>query len=208
MMPGPDYIYQCPKCSNLLRKGSLRSGNTFGGKLYSDGKMVAPMLPEFPNLTKCKKCDEILWLSDMEQLGTDENTKPEWETADRAEFLGVPDLLRFLEWDSVKNNAEKEEYVRFHIWQTFNDRIREKSQIFIQKSEEVLWKQNCQRLIELLDTTVINQKIMAAELYRNLEDFDTCVNILDSVDDKSYDWVVEKLRIECENMNRYVVRLN
>jgi len=71
-----------------------------------------------------------------------------------------------------------------------------------------LWKQNCQRLIELLDTTVINQKIMAAELYRNLEDFDTCVNILDSVDDKSYDWVVEKLRIECENMNRYVVRLN
>ena len=208
MMPGPDYIYQCPKCSNLLRKGSLWSGNTYGGELYSDGKIVAPMLPEFPNLTKCKKCDEILWLSDMEQLGTDENTKPEWEIADQVEFLGVPDLLRFLEWDSVKNNAEKEEYVRFHIWQTFNDRIREKSQIFIQKSEEVLWKQNCQRLIELCDTTVINQKIMVAELYRNLEDFDTCVDILDSVDDKSYDWVVEKLRIECENMNRYVVRLN
>ena len=99
--PGPDYIYECPKCSNLLKKASNASGNTFGSTLYSDGKMIAPMLPEFPNLTKCTKCDTILWLSEMKEIGTcdawDKKCKPEWKNAVRVDFLGVTDLFRFLE---------------------------------------------------------------------------------------------------------------
>jgi hypothetical protein len=52
MRPGPDYIFECPKCSTLIKRGSLKSGNGFGAKLFSDGKQVAPRLPEFPKLTK------------------------------------------------------------------------------------------------------------------------------------------------------------
>ena len=62
MIQGSDYIYKCPKCGNLLKKLTLISGNTFQGTVYSDGKSIYPMLPEIPNLTKCKKCDEIFWL--------------------------------------------------------------------------------------------------------------------------------------------------
>ena len=60
MLPGPNYIYKCPSCGNFIKIGSLISGNTYGAKLYSDGKRVAPMMPEFPDLTKCKKCNAIL----------------------------------------------------------------------------------------------------------------------------------------------------
>lgn len=53
MQLGPDKYYKCPNCGAYLYTHTLLSGNTFGAREYSDGKMVAPMLPECPNLTKC-----------------------------------------------------------------------------------------------------------------------------------------------------------
>ena len=208
--PGPNYIYKCPKCSSLLKKGSSASGNTFGSTLYSDGKMIAPMLPEFPNLTKCKKCDTILWLSDMKEIGTcdewDEKCNPEWKNADRVEFLDVNDLLHFLESDFVKNNNEKERIVRQRIWWTFNDRIREGNEIFVQETDKVLWEQNSKRLIELFDSADVNQKIMTAELRRNLGEFDVCMELINSLDN-NFDWIIEKFKIECNNRNKLLIKL-
>jgi len=208
--PGPDYIYECPKCSNLLKKGSIMSGNTIGSTLYSDGKMIAPMLPEFPNLTKCKKCDTILWLSEMKEVGTCESNdkcKKEWVNADWAEFLDVVDLFRFLELDIVKNNKEKERIIRQQIWWTFNGRLRNNKEIFVKENDEVLFKQNCYRLIELFDTTDINQKIMTAELRRNLGEFDMCMEIVNSLG-KDFDWITEKFKKECEIHNKFLIKLS
>ena len=208
--PGPNYIYKCPKCLSFLMKGSSASGNTFGSTLYSDGKMIAPMLPEFPNLTKCQKCDTILWLSDMEEVGTcdlwDKKCKPEWENAVRVEFLDVNDLSRFLELDNVKNNNEKEKIVRQRIWWAFNDRVREGKEIFVQKADEVLWEQNTRRLIELLDAADVDQIIMTAELRRNLGEFDACMELINSLDD-NFDWIIEKFKIECNNRNKLLIKL-
>jgi len=211
MLPGPDEIYKCPKCSNLLKRGSLMSGNTFGATLYSDGKQVAPMLPEFPNLTKCKKCDTILWLNEMKEVGTceawSEKSKPEWKNADYADFLSITDLFRALELDTVKNDKEKELSVRHRIWWTFNDRIRNGSkEIFVQETDEVLWKQNCLRLIELLDKKDVNQKIMIAELYRNLGKFDECMELINSLDN-NLDWIVDKFKTECDNKNKLLIQI-
>ena len=69
MLPGPDYIYECPKCQNHVVRGSLTSGNTFGQKLFSDGKTIAPMLPRFPDLTKCPKCKTIFWMHKVKEVG-------------------------------------------------------------------------------------------------------------------------------------------
>jgi len=239
---GPDYIYECPACSSFLRTGSSLSGNTIGAKIYSDGKIVAPMAPAYPNLTKCKNCDTILWLSDMKAIGTcawgGRCEKKEWESAPSAYFLEFNDLLRFLELDAVKSNKEKEKYVRIRILWSFNDnmrhiegeiildsllaslgktgkeksdqkmetekRIRNEKEVFIQKNK-VSWEQNCQRLLELLDTKDVDQKIMAAELYRNLGRFDACMKLLSTVDDQDHAWIAEKLKIECEKKNTSVI---
>ena len=212
LIPGPDLIYECPKCSNFLKNASNMSGNTFGGRLYSDGKTIAPRLPQFPNLTKCKKCDTILWLSDMQEIGTcgglvkNKNCKPKWRNADRVEFLGVNDLFRFLELDIVKNDTERERTVRREIWWTFNDRLRVGTELFVQETDEVLWEQNCRRLIELLDTTDVHQKIMKAELHRNLGEFDVCMELINSLD-SNFDWLIEKFKNECNNKNRLLIQL-
>jgi hypothetical protein len=39
MKLGNQYVYKCPTCGNLLYNNSLMSGNLYGAKFYSDGKM-------------------------------------------------------------------------------------------------------------------------------------------------------------------------
>jgi predicted nucleic-acid-binding Zn-ribbon protein len=75
---GPDLYYKCPKCGKTSFRGSLLSGNTFGGKFFSDGKLIAPMLPEFPAIIRCKNCKDFYWLSDENQI-------------DGSEILGADD---------------------------------------------------------------------------------------------------------------------
>lgn len=68
MILGPDIYYKCPNCGTYLYTHSLISGNACGAKRYSDGKMIAPMLPEYPNLTKCEECGTIVMLSRLERV--------------------------------------------------------------------------------------------------------------------------------------------
>lgn len=105
MTPGPTYVYKCPSCENFISRESIASGNTFGSKLFSDGKRISPMLPEFPDLTRCKKCNKIFWLSKMKEIGTYWDNE-EWENADEADFLTIKDFFRAIEEVVYQNENE------------------------------------------------------------------------------------------------------
>ena len=68
-MPAPPTIIECPHCNDKALKAGILSGNTFGAVSWSDGKMVAPMLPDFPTL------DEYIELLHSDQLGDGANEK-------------------------------------------------------------------------------------------------------------------------------------
>jgi hypothetical protein len=57
-------IIECPNCDTLYIKNSLVSWNTFWAKIYSDGNMRAHMLPSFPIITKCNKCNEFFKINE------------------------------------------------------------------------------------------------------------------------------------------------
>lgn len=207
MLPGPNYIYKCPNCGNLLKIRSLMSGNTIGAKVFSDGKSIAPMLPEFPNLTKCKKCDKINWLSKLKEIGTykffPENL--EWLNADEVKFLEIDEYFDALK---IAINSEEELYIRQRIWWTYNDRIRQGQNIFNDEVDEIRWKENVNNLINLFDKSDINQKIMIAEIYRNLGEFENCIKVIESIDKEEFIWLKEKFVNESNRKNRWVVQLN
>jgi hypothetical protein len=207
MLPGPDYIYQCPNCGKYLKGRSLRSGNTFGAELFSDGKMIAPMLPTFPDLTKCRKCDAIFWLSSLNEIGTDDwNSKnSEWENVYYADFLGIEDLHRALK---ITKKKEDTIFIRQQIWWTFNDRVRvgKKTELFIHENEKDLWEQNCNHLLNLLDKDNVNQKIMIAELLRNLGQFERCTNLINELPN-DFDWLKTQFETECAKKNTMVFKM-
>lgn len=210
MLPGPTYVYECPKCGHLLTNNSLMSGNTFGAKHYSDGKQIAPMLPAFPELTKCRRCDTIFWLSKAKEVGTYEwgdQDKPEGQQADKARFLQLPDYFVALSI-GLAETKEEETYIRRQIWWAYNDRIRMGQAIFVSGEDEVLYTQNCTRLMMLLDPSDSGQKIMLAELKRNLGDFDACLQLLQSLDDMDFDWLKAKLIRACKKKRQWVMALN
>jgi uncharacterized C2H2 Zn-finger protein len=209
MLPAPDLIYKCPKCGKLLRNRSLMSGNTFGAMLYSDGKQVAPMLPQFPDLTKCSKCDAIFWLSDLKSIGemawNEEKNNPKWKDAEYVEFLDIPDLLRALK---QYENDECAGGIRRYIWLKFNDRIRDgkNKELFDNEDEKRIWKENCKELIKILSGEDDNVRITKAELYRSLGEFDQCMNVLSQVSEK-FNWLKSQYEKECERKNSLVFKL-
>lgn len=210
MIPGPNYVYKCPNCGNLVTKSSLLSGNTFGAKRFSDGKSFATMLPGYPGITKCKKCDTIFWLNELNEIGiydwTDDSNS-EWVNADKAEFLEIEDYYSAIN-NGIAENKEEELMIRKQIWWAYNDKSRKGLEIFNDENDELRWIENVKKLKTLLDQSDINQKIMIAEIHRNLGEFDQCVRIIESIDNDDLNWLKEKFIHECELKNKRVIALN
>lgn len=210
MIPGPTDVFQCPHCKSFLTKGSLISGNNFGARLFSDGKSIAPMMPRFPDLTKCRKCNSIFWLSKLEEVGSydrGERDNSKWQDAESAKFLDIGDCFRALE-SGMAEDKEEEISIRQQIWWGYNDRIRNGKKIFEDAEDELRWKENIHQLLQLLDPSDTDEKIMSAELHRNLGDFENCQKLIQSLENNELDWLKEIFIRECSLGNRWVVKLN
>ncbi|MFC2110873.1 hypothetical protein ACFLQ5_00320 [Bacteroidota bacterium] len=208
MLPGPEIIYQCPNCENLLSIGSLVTANTFGAKLYSDGKRIAPMFPDSPEITKCPICEGIFWLTKLKEIGERElwDEESEWKDVRNAEFLTLYEYQSALE-NKIYETKEDEVYLRQRLWWAFNDRVRNKKPQFISDSEEKSWLDNVNKLIDLLDIELLEQKIMIAELYRNLGDFNKCMEVINTIKNDEMEWIRQAFIIECIKENTSVVQL-
>lgn len=222
MLPGPEYIYKCPKCGNLLKNESVMSGNTFGAKFYSDGKAISPMLPENIILTSCKKCDAMFWLSQLKELGFigwDTSENPGWENADELKLLTITEYLNALKIGIAKDK-KSEIFIREQIWWLYNDRIRNDQKIFKDENDELIYIENINRLKQLVKPSIIisiikaifnrnvnKQKLTLAELNRNLGNFEDCMKILKSVDDKVLNVYRDKIMHECSKNNKYVFEI-
>lgn len=206
MLSGPTYIYSCQKCDNLLILRSLMSGNTFGSVLYSDGKRVTPMNPSFPDFTKCKRCDSIFMISDLEEIGKyrfGENIPPAWQDADEAEFLSIADYHR-----AIESKVADEKFLRERLWWAYNDRIRNEEVIFQDILDEPRWENNLREFLTLLDRNIVNERIVLAEVHRNLGEFDTCIRMITSIKDNSLDWLKDKFVEHCRIKDRWLMELN
>lgn len=210
MLPGPNLIYKCPNCDNLLKNQSLLSGNTFDGKIYSDGKRIYPLLPEFPDLTKCKKCEHIFWLSKSREIGSyswDDQQNLLWLNADNAEFLTIDEYFIALSISEAHDRSE-EFYNRQRVWWAFNDRVRNGNDLYNSEEEKTIWESNINGLIKILDPDDVSQLIMIAELNRNLGNFEISLTIFESLDKPFLDWLKDAFIKKCSAKNQLVFQLN
>lgn len=208
-----DEIYECPNCKNHIGTSNLISYNNFKNRLFSDFKSD---IFESPNLTRCKKCKEILLLRNQKLVGGEifdmirdlcENKPEQIEKIipDRASFVSIENHFRAIE-SNVIENKDDEIFIRMRILWRFNDKFRYSKTIsFIDHFQEKQWEDNIRRLIELLDFSDEQNKVMIAELNRNLGNFDESLKILEAITDKDYFWMKEKLINECNNNNKCVI---
>jgi hypothetical protein len=164
-------VRECPHCKSHFVHEETVSGNTIGSVLYTDGKENAPMLPDQPWLVKCPRCKKLFWFDEALKIDTGYKA---------AEGLPSPmwpsevDLLNFI--SSSKPSGKNETNLRLISWRTANDAWRSHPFAKSRFSEEQ--KNNMRTLSHLLDDTDEIQRILKAEIARELGEFNNCKRLL------------------------------
>lgn len=195
MIPGEDIFYMCPICAFPTRNPSLLSGNTFQSTLYSDGRTIAPMLPDFPMIKCCDNCDRFFWLDKSTEV--DGAAKVPY-----AEFLTPFEYERSLE-QLVKGNRGVEVFIRQRILWALNDKRRDDPTSQLNPEEHSLFNRNAYKLLNILKEEHQNELILKIELLRNLEFFDECWRLLDIVSPE-FDWVKSEVKGKLSNKDTQV----
>ena len=104
MNPGPAQILTCPYCGAHKEILSLLSGNTFGQKVWSDNKTIAPMLPRVSFVQKCPSCGGYYLMS---RQNPKDGREISFDTGDLS-YIELKDA-----WHSLNNTSHSPE---LHGW--------------------------------------------------------------------------------------------
>lgn len=176
MLPAPNQILTCPFCSQKKEIMSLMSGNTFRSELWSDNKMIAPMLPEVSFIQKCPHCGKY-YIKDRQKAKYANDT-----------YGGEQGLLTFFEMkeafaqlaeEGFLNNNE-EAQVRMMLHHAYNDyyyRCNREDDIAVNDEDKSLFHENALWLIY----HHITDNLMKGEFFREIGELEIAKNLLDSV---------------------------
>lgn len=213
MLPGPMEIIACPTCGGPLKRETWLSGNTFGAKLYTDGRQVAPMMPRQPPVCRCPHCSTFFWLTDAPELGAIRDGEESDVRSKLRDPLALPELSEADYHDALKSglpkNRDQERQLRILAWWRSNDAFRElESPPMSAPSNLTKRRENLESLLVLLTKDDYPEAvIMRAELLRELGECDTACAVLNSLSDPNLNWVAVQLRMLCEKRDTQVREL-
>jgi uncharacterized protein YlaI len=233
MIPGPTYVYACPDCQLRVSKRSIMSGNSFGATRYSDLRIEAPMLPSYPRITKCVRCDCTFWLDDTTKVEGAIMPQPVFfyidvdhiqEVQDEKKNAAFGDQLAIdpaleLDRESIKDalfmkvhrNDEDELYLRYQLLWAYHKQLEDGSLTRELLNEDLAYLQNIDALLRLLeeDSDEEDGKLFHAELHRFAGRFERSLTMLAPyLNDPLWDPIVQKMRLRCEEGNREVFVLD
>lgn len=182
--PGPTLIKKCNRCDGLMKQRTIASGNNFGARYWTDGKVDTPMLPDTPMVVVCPHCGKVDWLKNFVEVGEIPGPRgfgvplPEYDLSfEDLPFIEVPtgdDYLGFIE--STELIHDQEFYLRWTYWHLMNDARRKSSALLPLGIDEV---ENLQRLLVLIKSPSESIRLAKAEIHRELGDFESCAKLLD-----------------------------
>jgi hypothetical protein len=174
---GGTSILQCSSCAGHISQQLLASGNTFGARYWTDGWRDAPMLPDQPSLVKCPHCSAKIWVSDLEEvaeLDPFSESDPEFAGAAGYIDLSPADYLSYVTENADLSN-ERQRYVRMYAWWRGNDARRDAAEPVALSEDE---RGNMVKLAALLNSDDDNDRVMRAEIMRQLGEFSVAKEIL------------------------------
>lgn len=193
-------LYKCPNCNKRYSYFTLLSGNTFGAIFYSDGFMLAPMLPNLLFLSKCNVCKTFFKLNK-------DNVIDEGVISSKYEEIPSLSIYDYIEYIDLNPCLEiKDElYVRQQIRFEFNHNRKLKKDKFL-KSYNV---ENLLKMIEIYENIGFeNNLFTVAELYRNTKQFDKAIELFEKyklIADKKEEHIIDKLILLAKNSEYEVI---
>lgn len=191
-------VRECPHCMAHVVQEDTLSGNTIGAKYYTDGKREAKMLPDHPALVKCPVCGGLFWVDEAKEVDVG------FDAAKGKPQVMAPSEKEILEFLAAQAPLpkEKEFYLRLRLWWLANDAWRGVPDSKPAFSPEQA--KNLEALSALFDESEPNQRILKAEIARELGKFDECQRLLTYQFEKDYDWAVDFIKRLAEEKVRVV----
>ncbi len=205
MRIGKFYFYECANCKHHIIQMTISSGNSLGAKLYSDGRTIGPMLSRPTIITICKKCQNIFWIKKSNPIAScyyEQIEDIDLDNDDFADFLSIDNNFLALT-RGLAETPEEEFYIRKQIWWAYNNRIRlYSSPLFSSSEDEERYNSNMRKLLELTIPDDTNKKFMKAELYRNLGEFESCLQMIETIEAGESDNLKGDFIDACANKNK------
>jgi len=217
MLPGPTYVYECQSCKGLFERRSISSGNTSRAKFRSDGQMSAPMLPTTPVMVACPHCKSSIFWPKAKEVDS-------YETYDLTGIFDVGEMLPESLVLRLEKKAKKQKYLdvaryeqaspqqifefiqasrfdssyelplRLLCWQRSNDARLELGRVGLEFDE----RENLQKLLLLVDQSSDSHRLLRAEIFRQLTQFDEARFMLDYDFDEEMAARAEQLMLAIE----------
>jgi len=198
MTLGPSIFLQCNNCKKAIEITTIGSGNIAGARYWTDGYMFARMLPSELRFRKCPHCKVLFWIDDLKKLGEvdwnqGENEKhKEWGKKKHVNDFDLNDYV-FALHNNFARTGEENEYLRIHAWWAFNHVHRwppmKRFFFFQSKPAHIVEVKDCNNnliaLQEILDVNVQSERLLIAEIARELGRFEECERLLDFEFDES-----------------------
>jgi hypothetical protein len=194
-------VRECPHCKAHVVEEDTLSGNTIGAKYYTDGKREAKMLPDHPALVKCPVCGGLFWVDEAKEVDVGfEAAKGKPQVT----ALSAKEIQDFLAGQEALPK-DKEIYLRIRIWWLANDAWRWAPNPKPAFTPEQV--KNLDDLSALFDESESNQRILKAEIAREMGRFDECLRLLTYQFGGDYGFVVGFIKKLAEEKVRAVKQL-
>ena len=177
MLPGPTVVRACPQCGEPFLEHTLRSGNTFGARFWTDGWQEAPMMPDRPWLVKCRRCAVLFWIDEAKKMASIKPWSKSRKFADAGDVKTptCSDYYRYL----PQAQGEKEKYVRMRAWWASNSKRRKSAAL--KSPLTAREKKNLEAMFTLWGEAEPDETAIKAEIARELGRFEECLRLLQKI---------------------------
>ena len=202
MIPGPDLYYKCPDCGKIHANESILSGNTFGSKQYSDTRRIAPMLPEFPSITKCQQCGLIFWLDKTTET-RDKNER----SRHYANFLSIDGFKEALSL-GMGTNGGRELHLRMRLLWSWHEAMEKNTMQPEEVYNDPAYNENITAIQQHINTNELGGELFMAELYRFAGDFEKAAAIFEKHLDNTEFAMIEESHRRCFEHDRRTYQMD
>lgn len=186
-------LLRCPHCGTLKAVISLVSGNTFGMTKWSDGAYEAPMLPCVSYVQQCPSCQKYFFFNKDVEAGMTRHI-----SSSQTGKLPYQNLKEAFE--QLQPKGDDERFMRRMLVWAYND-YRETQHSFIEQEREHFLN-NVEALLQLSI-----EPIFRAELLREIERFDECIAVLNTIENEKLKHIKEAILQKSKEKDSEIFRL-
>jgi HEAT repeat protein len=168
--------------------------------------------PRTPSIVACPRCQECYWLAEAEEIGTVERwcaeetqAIPAWSAASKVAEPTEEEYYLAIEKNLAKDR-EQQRTMRVLAWWRHNDAFRHSSAGASVGSDG--WRENLEELARLLNGADETDRLLRAEVHRELGEFVLAKEHLSRVTSPEHRDTVRQLRDLCNRRDTRVRRLS